>query len=208
MKRRLIPLASLALAAAATAVSAHAGSVRTLSKSSQITVDGQSSVRAFTCKVRSLRAESDDEPVAGVPLPERVKLAVTGGQLEIAAKALDCGDATMNQHMYDALKAEQNPQIRFRIASVEVGASEGEAIPVKLKGELTLSGRTLPISVSATATPTATGGVRLQGSHLVRMTDWGVNPPSLFFGTLKVRDSVVVRFDLAAEVSSTTVAGN
>jgi hypothetical protein len=207
MKRRLISLVSLAVAAATIAVSAHAASVRTLSKGSQITIDGQSSVRAFTCKARSVRAESDSEPAAGLPLAERVKLLVTGGRLEIAAKALDCGDGTMNQHMYDALKAEQNPEIGFRIAGVELGAAGADSIPVKLKGELTLRGRTLPIAVSATATATASGGVRLQGSHLLRMTDWGVNPPSLFFGTLKVRESVVVRFDLAAEVPGATVAG-
>jgi polyisoprenoid-binding protein YceI len=207
MKRRLIPLTSLALAAAATAVSAHAASVRTLSKGSQITIDGQSSVRAFTCKARAVRAESDNEPAAALPLPERIKLLVAGGELEIAAKALDCGDPAMNQHMYDALKAQENPQIRFRIAGVELGAIAGDSIPVKFKGELTLSGRTLPISLSATATSTNSGGVRLQGSHLLRMTDWGVNPPSLFFGTLKVRDSVVVRFDVAAEDPSSTVAG-
>jgi polyisoprenoid-binding protein YceI len=207
MKRRLIPLISLVVAAAATAVSAHAASALTLSKGSQITIDGQSSVRAFTCKAREVRAESDNEPAAALPLPERVTLLVASGQLEIAAKALDCGDGTMNQHMYDALKAEQNPQIRFRLASVELGATGGDSIPVKIKGELTLSGRTLPISLSATATSTASGGVRLQGSHLLRMTDWGVNPPSLFFGTLKVRDSVVVRFDVATDVPTGTVAG-
>jgi polyisoprenoid-binding protein YceI len=202
MKRQLIPLVSIALAAAA--VSAQAASARTLSKGSQITIDGQSSVRAFTCKARTIRAEMEGEPAAGLPLPERVKNLVKDAQLEIAAKALDCADATMNQHMYDALKAEEHKQIRFRITGVELGAAGTDSVPVKLKGELTLSGRTLPVTVSATATATSTGGVRVQGAHLLRMTDWGVSPPSLFFGTLKVRDSVVVRFDLSAEPPATT----
>jgi polyisoprenoid-binding protein YceI len=198
MKRRLNPLAALILAAAATAT-AYAAPTRKLAPGAKITIDGQSSVRAFTCKARTVAAQIAGDADAALSLGEQLKTLITDAQLEIPAKGLDCGDATMNQHMYDALKAEEHKQIRFRITGLELGAAGPDSVPVKLKGELTLSGRTLPLSVSATATATATGGVRLHGAHLLRMTDWGVNPPSLFFGTMKVRDSVVIRFDIAAE---------
>ncbi|HYX92859.1 MAG TPA: YceI family protein, partial [Myxococcaceae bacterium] len=106
-----------------------------------------------------------------------MKALVKGARLAIATRALDCGDGTMNHHMYNALKAEENQEIRFRITDVEPGAAENDSLPVKLRGELTLAGRTLPVTVWATATATSTGGVRLKGAHLLRMTDWGVNPP-------------------------------
>lgn len=207
MKRRSITLASIALAAA-TAASAQTAPAPRLAAVSRLELDGQSSVRPFTCKARNVQARTGEGKAAGAPLDERLKTLVSGAQLEIAAKQLDCGDPAMNDHMYKALKADEHRHIRFRITGYELNGTSSTEVPVKLQGELTLGGRTVPIVVSAKATATPTGGVRLQGAHLLRMTDWGVTPPSLFFGALKVRDSVVIRFDLAADaVAIPPVAG-
>jgi hypothetical protein len=40
------------------------------------------------------------------------------------------------------------------------------------------------------------GTVTLKGTKLLKMTDYGVKPPSLMFGTMKVADAVTVSFDL------------
>jgi polyisoprenoid-binding protein YceI len=70
-------------------------------------------------------------------------------------------------------------------------------VPLRIRGELTMAGVTKPVDMVARASSTPEGKLRVQGRYLLRMTDWGVRPPTLMLGTLKVGDAVVIRFDLA-----------
>src|SRR5215216_2399833 len=107
MNRQFITVAWIAVAAA-TAAAAHATSAPTLIRSSQIAIDGQSSIRSFTCTARTIRAQVGGDAAAGAPMAERLKSLATNAQLEIDPKQLDCGDATMNDHMFKALKTDQH----------------------------------------------------------------------------------------------------
>lgn len=56
---------------------------------------------------------------------------------------------------------------------------------------------------------TASGVVRATGTVPFRMTDFGIKPPTAFFGLLKARDDVTVRFDLRVRQDpKRVVAGN
>ncbi len=131
---------------------------------------------------------------------------LTGAKLEVSALDLDCGDKTMNEHMGNALESKQFPLIRFAVRTVTAKPEASGVVQVTLAGELTLHGKTLPVSVAVSASASKDGGIRLTGRHLLRMTDWGVKPPSLFFGSMKVKDSVVLRFDLALAAPGATTS--
>jgi polyisoprenoid-binding protein YceI len=101
----------------------------------------------------------------------------------------------MNEHMLNALRAKEHPTIRFQMGGYEAGAVKDGQVPLRIRGELTLAGTTRPIDLDGLATPTADGGLRVRGRYSLRMTDWGVRPPTLMLGTMKVGESVVIRFD-------------
>jgi hypothetical protein len=42
----------------------------------------------------------------------------------------------------------------------------------------------------------ADGALRVTGRYPMPMTQWGVQPPRLMMGTMKVGDTVTVNFDL------------
>ena len=111
----------------------------------------------------------------------------------------------MNEHMLKALKAKQYPTITYRISSYDV-AKAGDGVDGKAIGELTIGGVTKTITVSAHATPQAGGAVRLPGSQDVRMNEYGLKPPTLMLGTLKVDELVKVSFDLILKGAPTTAA--
>jgi polyisoprenoid-binding protein YceI len=120
-------------------------------------------------------------------------------RLEIPVKDLDCANDTMNEHMLEALKADKHPTVRLRLTRYEVGAATEGLAPLKLMGELTLAGVTRPVTLIASARPAADGSLRVEGRYLLKMTDWGVKPPSLMLGTMKVREAVLIRFDVAVK---------
>ena len=75
------------------------------------------------------------------------------------------------------------------------GVQPGAAGAVTLGGELTIAGQTKPVSIAATVTQTD-AGFRVVGRAPIRMTEFGVRPPSLMLGTMRVADAVTVHFDV------------
>jgi polyisoprenoid-binding protein YceI len=195
MRKRLVPLIVATLAWAGTAA---AQSV-TLAPGAQLAVDGDSTVRSFTCKAQKLDVRL--QPSEGASLaPDQLAQALRGLSFELPATQLDCANDTMNGHLREALKAKENPSITFKMASYTAGAPQADGRRVlRIRGELSLAGATRPVELTAIAAPTPDGGLRVQGRHTLRMTEWGVKPPSLMLGTMKVKEAVAIRFDLALQ---------
>jgi len=98
----------------------------------------------------------------------------------------------MNKHLRKALKDEEFPEIHYQALKytlIENGAA------VQTSGDLTIAGVTKPVGLGAKLIPVPGGGTRVVGKVDINMRDFGVKPPSLFFGALKVRDVVTVKFD-------------
>jgi polyisoprenoid-binding protein YceI len=100
----------------------------------------------------------------------------------------------MNEHMKKALKVSDNPTIEFHVTSYDV-ARQTDGITGTITGTLELGGVTKTISVDAIGKP-QDGMLHVTGSYPLKMTDYGLKPPSLMFGRIKVAESVKVNFDL------------
>ena len=182
--RNLITAA--AIVATATAASAQMSMPRNLSlgKESRMWLEGTSTVRSFKCTATkfdmAVSAESDESPAS----------MVKSASLVVPVAQLECGNKTMNEHMRKALKAESNPQISWTMTSYQVEGSN-----VLINGKLTIAGRENPIVIRGTGSA-ENGTIRFKGSKQFKMTEYGVKPPSLMLGTMKVGDPVTVSFDL------------
>lgn len=93
-----------------------------------------------------------------------------------------------NMHK-DVLDPRRHPEVHFHSDDV---SREGNAL--KVKGELTLNGRTRPL----TATARRVAG-RWVAEVELDQTDYGIKPFSALMGTLKVKPRVKVRVTLPAE---------
>jgi polyisoprenoid-binding protein YceI len=116
-------------------------------------------------------------------------------ELQVPADGLACGNGTMNAHMLRALEATAHPTITFAVETYDLARAD-DAVRVTLNGTLTMGGVGRPISVVARATEDSSGAVRFVGSHELRMTEWGLTPPSLMHGTMNADERIKVRFDL------------
>jgi polyisoprenoid-binding protein YceI len=65
-----------------------------------------------------------------------------------------------------------------------------------LAGTLTVGGARKEVAIDADLLPAAGNALRVKGSYDFRMTEYGLKPPSLMLGTLKVNELVKVNFDL------------
>lgn len=166
----------------------------TLQPESKLWVVGTSTVRGFECAATSLTVDVAAAPGA-VALIASGEKAVTGVGVRVAAGQLDCGNGTMNKHMLKAIKATENPEIAFDLASYEL-ATVAEGITVTLTGDLTLGGARKTITMTANAAQAEGGALKVTGVHDVLLSDYGLKAPKLMLGTMKVHDLVKVHFDL------------
>jgi polyisoprenoid-binding protein YceI len=173
---------------AAPALIAAAGLLPSLSiqPQSRVWVEGTSTVRGYRCESTSITGTAQASSAELADLASIPRAEVT-----IPVASLDCKNGTMNGHMRKALKAEQNPTIRLRATGVQV-SSAGAA---KISGDLTIAGQTRPVSIDGTAA-SEDGKVRVRGSKRLVMTEFGVQPPSLMMGTMKVAAPVTIGFDV------------
>ncbi len=172
-----------------------ATNVLTLQPESRLWVKGTSTVRSFECKAGALEAKVESTgPGATAALMSGAK-AVTSAEVTIPADKLDCSNGTMNGHMKKALKVTEHPVIRFNIASYTL-AKTSEGMQAELTGTLTLGGVEKPVTVSALGKSEGDGKLRVTGTYELRMTEYGLKPPTLMMGTMKVNDKVDVGFDL------------
>jgi polyisoprenoid-binding protein YceI len=165
-----------------------------LQPDSQLWVEGTSTVRDFKCSARTIDASiatTRTDAAAAVYAGEKAVSTVT---LQIPAAQLDCKNGQMNEHMMKALKASANPVIAFELGSYDL-VTDGK-VQAKLTGTLKLGGVTKPITLNADLIQETPAGVRVKGSYDLRMTDFGLKPPSLMMGTMKVHEMVKVNFDL------------
>jgi polyisoprenoid-binding protein YceI len=154
---------------------------------SKVWVEGTSTVRAYRCESTSVTgsAQASSAQLADLATVPRAEVTIPVG-------SLDCRNGTMNGHMRRALKAEQNPIIRLRASNVRVDAGAGTA---RIAGDLTIAGQTRPVTITGTVS-SEDGKVRVRGTERLVMTDFGVQPPTLMMGTMKVAAPVTIGFDV------------
>lgn len=167
----------------------------TLEPQSKLWIKGNSTMRSFECKATAVDAAVDAEGPAAAAAVLDGKKAVRTVQVTVPVSRLDCGNGTMNDHMWKALKAKEHQVIEFRLASYEMSPA-GDAMQGQLTGTLSIGGVQKPVTISATATAGANGTLHVVGSHDVSMKEFSLKPPSLMMGTMKVDERVKVSFDL------------
>ena len=153
---------------------------------SRIWVSGTSSVKSFKCETSAIGAALTSADGAA-----SLEKLVTDAQITVDVAKLECGNGTMNDHMRKALRMSEFPKIAFRLDSYAIGAAKA----VTVTGTLTIAGQERPVELTGTATEDG-GVVRTTATAQINMKDWGVKPPSLMMGTMKVRELATIGYDV------------
>jgi polyisoprenoid-binding protein YceI len=187
MKVGMLVVAMIA-GAAGTAAAQGPSPRMPLESSATLWFDGTSTVRGFKCSAKSINASivTNAPDVAAATIGDLVDKAAVA----IPVSGLDCGNGTMNEHMRKALNAEKYPEIKFVMTGYDVAG-----VSATIKGLLTIAGKENSIEIPANVSPDV-GGVRVRATKVIDMTQWGVKPPSLMMGTMKVKPVVSVGFDV------------
>jgi polyisoprenoid-binding protein YceI len=199
MRKTLLTISALmAAAAAAGAQSASAIRLR-LEPGSELTIQGTSSLHDFECKTNKINAYVDVDPTYTKDL-SKVARPITSVKVNIVVKTLSCGNGQMDRNMYSTLKADQNEVIKYTLSGYDIldGTASPSAFTAKTNGTLVVAGQEKPITMKISAERLGDGKAVAEGEQALRMSDFGIKPPSFMFGKLKVGDEIKVKFRLKA----------
>jgi len=189
-----VALITLAAAAAGAQETARVA----VSPESKLWIEGTSNLHGWSCKATTLDAavELDAGAVAQVTVapPKALKKV----QVKVPVKSIKCGHGGMDANLYKALKADESPDISYIMATFEAAPGESkDSFTLHTIGTLTIAGKENKVSMDVVATRLADGTVKATGVVPIKMTDFGIKPPTAIFGRLKTGDEVKVNFELS-----------
>ena len=149
------------------------------------TVSGTSTVRGWTC---SVSGTAQVTPGASAPAPG-FAAGVQSATLTVPVADFECPDETMTEHLMDAMKPAEFGEITFRLDSYEASGNGAEA-----SGALTIQAVTMPVRFPISLSPSG-AGVTIAGEVGLDMTEYGVEPPVVLLGLLRVGPEIRIQFE-------------
>lgn len=195
MRTRIVNGGAWMLAIAASVAWVQLESPLRVQPASTLAVAGTSTVKSFECRAKTMTANVESLTADAVTSVLAGEKGVGGVEFTVRTSELDCGNGTMNGHMLKALKASEFASITFALASYEL-TRDGDTTRARLVGKLSLSGAQKDITLDAVTAPGPDASLRVTGTYALNMKDYGIKPPTLMFGTLRVGEKVNVKFDL------------
>ncbi|MCO6493339.1 MAG: YceI family protein [Phaeodactylibacter sp.] len=160
-------------------------------KAFKMSVSGTSSLHDWESEATKVSADASLD-LSGAQLEGINSLKVT-----VAAKGIVSPKGKiMDNKTYDALKADKYPNITFRLDKATVNGSA-----VQATGKLTIAGKTQTVSLNATSRMDSAGNITFSGSKAIKMTDYGMDPPTALMGTIKTGDEVTIKYELTLKPS-------
>ena len=162
---------------------------KVIPQNSTMKIEGTSSLHDWDMTVENFKC--DMSVIMGNPSITIERVYFTG-----ISSTISSHNSIMDSKTRNALKTEKYPEISFRMTSPLKIASQGNAFRGTATGELFIAGKTRTINLPFSGKTTSENLISISGAKKIDMTEYGVDPPTAMFGTLKTGKDVTVSFEI------------
>ena len=126
------------------------------------------------------------------------KVSVTALSFSMPVETLKSGHSMMDKNTYKAMDTKKNPNIMFVFTSVTSVTSSGvNTYLFKGAGKLTIAGTTKLTDMVATLKYNpADKSLTFIGTKKIKMSEYGVKPPTAMLGTIKTGDAISINYNI------------
>lgn len=154
-----------------------------------IEVDGTSTLHDWTIKSTKGQAE------VNLDLASDKLTGISGLNFSIPAESLKSGNNMMDNNTYKALKTDKNKNISYVLTAGSISQVNGTTFQIKTSGKLTIAGTSKETDLVATARYNAADkSYIISGEKKIKMSHWGVKPPTVMMGTIKTGDDITIKY--------------
>ena len=155
-------------------------------------ISGTSSIHDWHVETKQIGGgiELDDQEFESLRLG-----SVPSVKVQVGVKSLKSGKGGMDDVMYKALKADKFPTITYEMTVANAhGDPAATGGMFNTKGRLTVAGVTKEVPIHVTLKRLAADTLEVTGTAPLKMTQFGIKPPTAMLGTIKSGDDVKVTF--------------
>jgi polyisoprenoid-binding protein YceI len=116
------------------------------------------------------------------------------------ARSIKSDNNTMDKKIIEALKADKFPDIRYSVRSAKNVVLKDNKFSGLITGDIFLAGKTRSETIQFNGMMISDDKLQIKGSKKLKMTDFGINPPTAMMGALKTGDEVTVTFTLVLTI--------
>ncbi len=166
----------------------HAASAQTFftaANGSKLWLEGSSNVNSFSCATFAVDGSGE--------LLRNDSLKVS---ISVSVRSMDCGNAVMNNDMYEAMRADSFPSIRYELISARTLSADTASMMIQAHGIMRIKEVSQRIEMPVILQSVDRSTIRVRGRKRLAMSDFRISPPSALFGLIKANDELTVHFDL------------
>lgn len=160
----------------------------------RLAVHGDSTLHAWRSDAKAVTLTAELSTTQAPKASELLALLKAGALSRLELKVLVEGlrspeGAGMDKNTWRALESKLYPEITFSLDRYTV-KDEG----VEAKGKLSIHGVTKDVVLTGVL-GVENEGVHVKGKYGLKMSDYGVKPPVIMLGAIKVKDEISIAYD-------------
>lgn len=120
---------------------------------------------------------------------------IVSSVFQVATNSLKSTEGSMMDNIaHKAMKMKNFPAIIFTIQSNKVNSTNKTGFEGTVTGNLMIAGVSRPMAIPVNVTYLVNNMIKVEGNEPLKMTDFGIKPPTAMFGAIKSGDEVHVAF--------------
>ncbi len=165
------------------------------SKVQKMVVSGTSTLHDWSAPASNLTAKGE------ITIQNTSLQAISSLNVVCVAKSIKSEKESMDEKIYDALKAEDFPNITYTLSRVNSLTKSGDDWVVETTGILTIGGTAKTVDMTVKAKIQADGEIVFTGSKKITLTSFNLERPSAMLGVIKCGDDITLTFSLTMKKS-------
>lgn len=162
-------------------------------KENIVKIAGKSNIHDWTMTAENLACEANFGPLSGEAGVPKKLISLN---FSVKSKSLKSESESMNNRTYKAIKADAYPDIDFKLREATISALQKNKFSVEATGTLTIAGVSRIITLHVNGEVNADNTILCTGQQKIKLTDYGIQPPSYMLGAMKVGNELTILFTL------------
>jgi polyisoprenoid-binding protein YceI len=180
---------------------------------STLWLEGTSTLHDFESRTSAVGITLTADAAVAHPADAAALLASVKGSgvhdvtVTVPVRSLHSGKDGLDKNLWKDLQADAHPLITFHLGAYAARSQDpGDTLAIHAEGTLEIAGHARPIQLEARAWRDD-AGLWLVGSEPLLMSEYGIHPPTMMLGTLKVADRITVHYRLLLAPKADAAAG-
>lgn len=156
---------------------------------STLTIEGTSNVHEWIANVNKVTGN------ANFSFSDDGMIKINNCEINVDAKSIKSTKGSiMDGKIYKALNTDAHATITFKMKSLGAVSKTSNGFNANVYGYLTIAGVTKVISLDIVAKEVSDGSYEISGSEKLKMTTFGIDPPTAMMGAMTTGDEVTINF--------------